>query len=250
MSTNPYEPPQCDLFPQKVDRASRTALCDLIRDTLHGRMLPSDWDDNDFGLTLNRSPDPTVRFVMNGGIWEFDDSEEFSKSTWDYRQRLLLLLESDRHVSVRTICHWSWFQVLGLGCALAVAAVGIRFWGSWELVAGLPFCIASAIGLYFRPPVPRQPFSPILEPFGTFAELSETYRATPSFRKERFRSKPVEESAPAPPRWHMGLPFLYLIVAVPLLALALLVLVATPVMLALPGFETRVSLRPRQVAEA
>lgn len=168
-----------------VDRAARQALTELIQRYLNSEITAFAFDD---GLDAFRNcPDPSAQHVV-GQLWYFyDDCTDhlvaLDKPSWDYHQRLLLLLASDGCVIATQRRRWgnrqmvAWAGLVGYG----VLACWLAQTAGWKafVLAGIPFGIV-AHGLIWnrRPPRPSIPLQAILCPFGSLSELAQAIEAT------------------------------------------------------------------------
>ncbi|MBN2024875.1 MAG: hypothetical protein JW809_19000 [Pirellulales bacterium] len=188
---NPYAAPY-DNPPEggRLDREARSGLADAIRQFLDEKKSAFAFDE---ALDAFRdSSDPTVRHIAQAAWYHYDDCQDhmvtLSKPQWDYFQRMLLVLESDRQIEVASVRRWCWTQWAALACLAGFGWCVWRFgWGMHLLAFSMPFGLVSiAISLVRRWRVRRAAFDAILVPFASFGELSAAYRATPSFAKRRY----------------------------------------------------------------
>lgn len=173
-----------------LDRAARTELAATIRRFLDEQITNFAFDEALLEQFVGSS-DPTVRFVASEAWFYYDDYVEhlaaLSKPAWDYFQRLLLVLESDRQVVVTRQRHWSWTQGLAAAALVEFAMVVGKFgWGRHLLVFSIPFGLRSVL-IWRTNARNRRPgaYDEILTPFASFTELSATYWSTPGFAKQR-----------------------------------------------------------------
>ena len=196
MDPNPYDSPTADTDTDVVvvvDRAQRGALADAIRGFLAEEFTAFEFDD---ALDAFRdSADPTVEFVT-GTVWyHYDDCTDhkvaLSKPEWDYFQRLLLLLESDRQVAVARERRWSWTQPVAWACLAGFCAcIGLFGWGEHLLAFSIPFGVVSMLISVVRSRMrSKDPYGPIITPFATFTDLSAVYQLATTFTKIRYPGK-------------------------------------------------------------
>lgn len=191
MNPNPYDPPgvPCEPADDIVDRGERTALRSVICRFLSDEVTAFEFDEllDDF----RDSHDSAVRFVAEAVWFHYDDCDDhlvaLSKPEWDYFQRLLLLLDSDRHVATVESRRWSASQLLALAgvlCFLTVASVW--GWGYHLLLATIPLgCISIAISWRRSEATEVGPYEQIIFPFSTFADLRSAHDSV-AFRKVRY----------------------------------------------------------------
>lgn len=192
MNPNPYDSPTARNAEGVVDRAARDTLAATIRQFLDEQTSAFTFDEalDEF----RNSSDSTVRFVTQAVWYHYDDCDDhmvaLSKPEWDYFQRLLLLLESDRRITVTSIRRWSWTQFVALGCLLGFGCCIWRFgWGMHLLAFSIPLGLISIIISFLRSHKRATgAYDEILMPFSTFSDLSTTYRATEAFSKKRYPS--------------------------------------------------------------
>ena len=169
-----------------VDRDARNRLANLIRRYLGEEITAFEIDDalDEF----RSSDDDTVRFVSDD-VWHYyDDCDDhlvvLTKPTWNYFQRLLLLLESDSEVRVTRSTNWSYTQAVA--AVLLLLCIGIADWtgvGYHLLVFFMPFGACSiAISLLRLSRKNSGPFDAVTRPFATIADLGIAYDHS-SFQK-------------------------------------------------------------------
>ena len=205
VSMNPYEPPATDCLPNRSVKPcsppTRPALAAITRSFLDGQISSERFLDE--LEPFHDADDPVIEYVA-GVMWlYYDDSEDelvcLDKPTWDYFQRLLLLLATDCRIESAERRDWSLRQL--------VAAVSLAVFGflAWNIGWGYPlFFLTMSLGmisiaLSYWPTTGRadeSPFDSIISPFDTFADLAAAYRSA-SFRKmkyPRYLSKQLERS--------------------------------------------------------
>ena len=172
-----------------VDRKSRDCVASEVRRFLNGELTAFAFDDAIYEI---ESDDPTVRDIVHRLWHHYDDCKDhtvaLSKIEWNYFQRLLLILESDRHIESATVRRWRWSQLIALAGLLGFIALSFQLGiGRHLLVISIPFGIVSMLIAYFRHRTRPDDTSLLsLTPFATFAELWDTYRDVDRFRKQRF----------------------------------------------------------------
>lgn len=191
MTTDSFEPPGS--ASGKSDPCvvpSRASLTALIRSFLDSEITAFAFDERLDGF--RDSADPVIRYVVDAVWYHYDDIDDhlvcLSKPEWDYFQRLLLALNSDCRVEVRTDRRWSIKQLIAAFSLGAFAYLAIRIgWGYQLLILAIPFGVVS-IALFFwrsNDQADVDPHRAILFPFGSFADLSAAYRSS-TFRKTRY----------------------------------------------------------------
>ena len=172
-----------------VDRISRKIVAAEMRRFLARETSAFEFDDALFAI---ESDDPTVKNIIQRLWFHYDDLKDhtvvLTKPEWNYFYRLLLILESDRHIKVRITCRWSWLQLLALGGLLSLVITAYFFGTGFHLfLLAIPLGLTSMLIAYLRHRnAPTDVESLALDPFSTFAELWETYRSVEGFRKRRF----------------------------------------------------------------
>lgn len=188
---NPYEPSQFPRgeAPDQVNRRQRSELAETIRRFLREELTAFELDNK---LTEFRdSTDSAVRFVADAAWYHYDDCKDhlvaLSKAEWDYFQRLLLLLESDRVVHTVAERRWHWSQLVA-GLALVVfVLIALRTgWGYHLLLVAAPLGLVSiGIAHLRRTQDVASPYEAITFPFESFEDLRGAYAAA-RFRKVRY----------------------------------------------------------------
>jgi hypothetical protein len=172
-----------------LERESRDSLAATIRRFLDGEISAFAFDEA--LQPFHQSTDPTVRHVTQAAWYHYDDCKDhmaaLSKPQWDYFQRLLLLLESDNQIETTTVRHWSWTQLVAvialLGFGWCIYQVGFEL---HLLAFSIPFGLVSiAISFWRHRYRLASPYRPLLVPFASFEELSDTYRTTAGFAKKK-----------------------------------------------------------------
>ena len=173
-----------------VDRKARDIVAAEVRRFLNGETTAFAFDDAIYEV---ESDDPTVRDIVYRLWHHYDDCKDhtvtLSKPEWNYFQRLLLILVSDRHIESQTTRTWRWSQLTAFIALLAFVALVFQLgFGHHLLVVSFPFGFVSMLIAYFRQRT-QQPDNNFvaLTPFATFAELWDTYRDVDGFQKQRFR---------------------------------------------------------------
>jgi len=186
-----------------VDPNARDRVAAEVRQFLDGKTTAFEFDDAIFDIESN---DPTVNEIVDCLWYHYDDCKDYlvtlSKPEWDCFQRLLLILESDRHVI--TECnrtHWGLTQLVALvalvGFALCVWQFGL---GIQLLAIAIPFGVISmgiSVWRHFSQPQPDNA-AIALTPFSSFAELRATYTSVGKFRKTPYRHELTDASIRSP----------------------------------------------------
>ena len=190
MNPNPHDLSTAGDADEVVDRTQRDGLADTIRQFLSDQSTAFEFDEelDDY----RKSADPTVQFVTNAVWYHYDDCDDhivtLSRPEWDYFQRLLLILQSDRQIVITAVRRWSWTQLVACISLLSFAGCIWHFgWGQHLLVFSVPFGVVSIVISFVRNKTRvTGPYDQILSPFPTFTDLSSTYRSTVTFRKKRY----------------------------------------------------------------
>lgn len=173
----------------KLNRNDRQQVAELIRRYLNGDMTAFDFDDALWNY--RDSDDKTVGYVVDQVWYFYDDCDDhlvaLEKPTWDYHQRLLLLLQSDCGVESTTTHRWSWTQLVAVAALLGFVATAQHFgWGEQLLIFGMPFGMVSIAISRFRQPAPDDgPYADIVRPFASIADLQHAYESATTFKKRR-----------------------------------------------------------------
>jgi hypothetical protein len=190
MNPNPYDSPLATSAIERIDRAQRDGLAHAIRQFLSEQSSAFEFDEalDDY----RSSADPTVQFVTDAVWYNYDDCDDhivtLSKPEWDYFQRLLLLLDSDRQIAITLTRRWSWTQLVACVSLLAFVWCIWHFgWGQHLLVFSIPFGVVSIFISFVRNQERSSgPYDQVLTPFSTFSDLSAAYRSAATFTKNRY----------------------------------------------------------------
>lgn len=186
---NPYRPPAWNSGPDWNGNETRKDLAASIREFLNREISTFQFEDR--LESFFDSSDPVVSYFADS-LWVCvsdcpDQLISFSKQEWDYLQRVLLVLESDCRLQVRSKTSWSFRQI--------VAAIALSFLGYFAIQLGwnvqLLFLAVPCGGLSLA--LTRwgiqedcdEPYHHAIYPFATFSDLATAYRET-GFRKTRF----------------------------------------------------------------
>lgn len=173
-----------------IARKDRNDTATLITAFLSGRL---DNSHTQLWHRVYQSEDDTVRYACEilGDYHEGYDCDVhlMDKSEWDHLERVRLVLLSDAELCRDSRCKFGARQLLCC-VGLIAFAVFVFFTGSgWHLLAGTSILgvLVVAVGK-FTPSTTSEsnPYEPIIEPFATVQQLSNTYKSTASFRKNRF----------------------------------------------------------------
>jgi hypothetical protein len=175
-----------------IDRPARNELIATIEDYLDERIGAFELDLRLFDPGLDVS-DEAVRFVQ-GELWgHYDDHTDHlivaDKPQWDYFQRLILLLRSDREVVISSATRWT---PRGACACLFLALLGLAFWyGHWPylLLGGLAAAASLGLAAWKEPALePPTGTERALIPFSGFAQIRDLLRRT-NFRKRRYPTR-------------------------------------------------------------
>ena len=184
--------PLSDLAMAIVDRKARDFVASEVRRFLNGESTAFKFDD---AINDVESDDPTVRDIVYRLWHHYDDFKDhtvtLSKPEWNYFQRLLLILESDRHIETQTTRKWRWTQLFAFAALLAFSVVVLQLGvGRYLLAISIPFGVVSMLIAYVRQRSQEPDTSFFaLTPFATFGELWDTFRDVDGFRKQKFRNE-------------------------------------------------------------
>ena len=174
---------------KSVDRRSRDGVAAEVRRFLSGETTAFAFDEAIFDI---KSGDPTVNDIVHRLWCHYDDCKDhhaaLSKPEWDYFQRLLLVLESNRHIeTANEKRRWRLSQLIAFLALMGFLFVAWRSgFGQHLLIFAIPFGIISMLIAYWRrvtTPIDNEKMS--LEPFSSLTEMRETYRSVRHFRKTR-----------------------------------------------------------------
>lgn len=187
-----------------LDRPARNHMLETIDAYLHGRIKAFEFDRL-LHEGLPKTSDRTVHTAVVD-LWLFyDDIKDHTvvlrKESWDYIQRVRLLLASDAECQ-KTGEPWQWRQLVAL-CGFIVI-IADAFWSPdiahW-MIYNTPISALVLIWMYapmfFARPSPQ----PTLTlPFESLAQLRQIRRLVPGFKKERYPSE-LKESRIRNPMW-------------------------------------------------
>jgi hypothetical protein len=174
----------------ETDRESRNRLIDCINRYLDESITAFQFDD-ELDSLADETGDATVRLIALELWYCYDDCKDhhvvLSKESWDYIQRLLLVLKSGKTVVEEHWRVWSWTQ--------AAAAAGVLFFivclidlGIGPHILGITAALgilASALtGRRAAPPLPTRDEMAVM-PFSSVAHMLSIYRSC-GFRKRRY----------------------------------------------------------------
>jgi hypothetical protein len=193
-NTNPYESPRSSFNEARaiVDRDSRERLIVAINAYLDEQTTNFEFDEQIHQIA-QRTQDRTVDHAVNWLWFFYDDCKQhnamFTKSEWDYIQRLVLMLRSNACLETTRQRRWSFQQVLAaIGLAAFLWCAWHIGWGMQLFVLALPFGALSIMlaGWNNRNDRAQSPWAWALYPFASFAEMRSVFESVPDFRKRRF----------------------------------------------------------------
>ncbi len=179
-----------------IDHAARRQIANTIRSYMNEEISAFQFAD-DLDLVGMETDDPTVHEIVRLLWYHYDDLKNHkivaSKVEWDYFHRLLLILESDAKLDVRTARIRSPRQAAAVCClivfiALAAIIAAGTDWGPHLLAVGIPFGFASMLLSYWRSkstPEPG-PSEIALTPFSSVHQLLAVRRRVPHFTKTHY----------------------------------------------------------------
>jgi hypothetical protein len=133
-------------IPNIIDRESRQNLSALIRRYLNSEITAFQFDEELFSFP--DSKDHTIHDVISS-LWYFyddciDHHVHLDKPSWDFHQRLLLLLDSDSIIVKSSYRKWQWTQLIAVVALLASLSLILYYgWGKHLLVLWMPFGIVA-----------------------------------------------------------------------------------------------------------
>lgn len=176
-----------------VLREYRDLLIAILNRFLDGQQTSDDYEW--LHILSGDLEDETVQLIADHltdilGTERTPDAPPITKQTWDYLQRLMLILHSDAHVNyVPGI--WSITQLGALLALLAYASFAVINGQVYDPRIAIAFSIPALTLTLLRLPYAkskRTPFQEIIYPFPSITLLSTVYRSTSTFRKRRFPS--------------------------------------------------------------
>jgi len=177
-----------------LNRHDRDGLAKVIRQFLNDEIKAFALDDAVF--EYGASPDPTVRYVAQQ-VWCFyDDFKDhpvrLCKTAWDYFQRLLLVLDSDRFILHETVSSYSRTQLAAV--ALLIGALFILtmttsagWYALLFVVGGLVTAVNHHIRLQEQHRLMDLDRRQSLFPFDAISEMKQALKSAPAFRKQLYR---------------------------------------------------------------
>ena len=190
-----------------VDRGVRDYLLEAITAFLDGTIKSAEFDRR-LNEGLPRSADETCNKIALE-MWFFysdveDHAARLNKESWDFIQRLCLVLRSNVEFVPRR--RWDWTRSpLALWSVLAVALAvwrlgfGWRLLAAWEVVGGVQYLVLHWLGM--RKAFERRRLGRVM-PFASFGALRAVRRATLGFRKRPF-PRAMEVSVGGLSRWQV-----------------------------------------------
>jgi hypothetical protein len=175
-----------------VDRERRNMLIQAIERYLAEETTAFQFHDEIFAIR-DRTADGTVKQIISLLWYFYDDCTDhrvhLTREQWDYFQKLILLLHSDRHIKETHQRMWSWTQaVAGLALAAFIGAVWQTGWGYHLFVIAVPFGLLSIVLAATRGrllPTPSR-WERSLMPFSSLSQLLEVGRVAMTFRRRRY----------------------------------------------------------------
>jgi len=175
-----------------VDRQHRDLLMAAVDRYLNDELTAFAFDDAIFEIR-DQTDDETVKRVVDELSCFYDDCDDhkvvLDRISWDYVQRLRLLLKSDAVLELSKRHIWSLAQAVAAlaiaGFLWAASKMGV---GQQLLVVAIPFGVVSIALSKWRTHSFRAgcKWNVSLSPFNSVAQLLQTRRRVRDFRKQRY----------------------------------------------------------------
>jgi hypothetical protein len=177
-----------------VDRPKRDALIATINRFLDGTTTAFQFDD-ELDAYRGKSADPTISDIARTLWYFYDDCKDhkvnLNQQSWQYIQRLILVLQSDAHIIKKTTKKIHITQLFA-GISLLAFCYSIYYLGMGiqYFAIVIPFGLISIILSYFRERlVDRiEQNDTNLLPFSSFSELRALRYKFPQFVRRRYPS--------------------------------------------------------------
>jgi len=178
-----------------IDREARNRLAEEMRRFLAEESSAFQFDEAVTNIRQG-TQDETVQNIAQAVWYFYDDIDDhfvaMTKDDWDYFQRLLLVLESNRHIRFQPRRCWSLTQLVAAFALVGFAGCIWQFgWGQHLLVFAIPLGFVSMGIALWRAKFERldDRNSERLMPFSSLRELRATYGSVDGFQKSRYRSE-------------------------------------------------------------
>lgn len=173
-----------------VDPTARAAIRAAVEDYLAERITAFEFDER---LFVIETADATVDYVVRQLWFSYDDVSDHlvcaDKQTWDWIQRLLLLLDSGAEVHTHSAWHWHKSQVAAAVCLLLVLEACLLM----PPAAAIPVLLGGLVSLALsrwrgRARLAVDSADPWhAYPFPSLGALRQALARAPGFRKQRHR---------------------------------------------------------------
>ncbi len=215
--------------PINVNRADRDCAACLIRKVLNRQLTAAEFEEaiEEFG----RSTDETVNKICSE-MYSYGDNLigeylSLSKPSWNYIQRLLLVLDSDMHWIETNRCSYSYVQIFA-GIGVLAFTIAFATWG-WSPQLWVSIVLLGVYSLTLnrcrRPIDHPQANIGILYPFHDLRALEHTYKSTANFVKQKYPAELYRD--------YVDRTFLHAITN------CVITLMGSPIVLVMQAFPTR-----------
>jgi len=177
-----------------IDRKNRDKLTATIQKYLNEEIGSFEFDELIFDISIN-SEDETIIYIVNTLWYFYDDVKDhkvlFTKEEWDYVQRLLLILNSDKEIIKKEEKEYTVRQVLSL-VLLIIFIISFFYLGYTFnlLLVSVGLGLLSMLINYWKSKSINKKTNDIkweLEPFSSISELLILRRNQNTFKKSYYR---------------------------------------------------------------
>jgi hypothetical protein len=174
-----------------VDRESRGQLLMLLDGYLSGTIRAREFDEQLGNLNTKNK---TVREIVFMCWFHYDDfidhQAKLTRQTWNYFQRLRLIVQSDAEIKSNRVWNWTAFHLLTFISVALLLMVGwkcgmdLEFWAA-DLALGAALACVAYGQKKPKPPAALVPDAELI-PFGSFSSMRAVYELTPAFQKRPY----------------------------------------------------------------
>lgn len=171
-----------------IDREARDRMARAVDRYLNEEITAFEFDD-DLMTISSDTEDQTVREIMIGLWGQYDDFTDHkvvaSKESWDYMQRLLLILKSNARLEVPKRRRWTHRQSIAISFLTLFLTVVI--YADSGILACFAYVVVGVVSLALLHWHERlsEPDSAMV-PFSSLTEIVKVRKSVPSFSKQSY----------------------------------------------------------------
>lgn len=171
-----------------TDRQARDRMAHAVERYLNEETTAFEFDD-DLEVISSDTEDQTVREIFVALWGQYDDLTDHkvvaSKESWDYIQRLLLILKSNARLKIPKRRRWTRRQ--SIASSSLVLFLTVVIYSDFGIPACFAYMVVGVVSLalfYWHERLPESDSA--MAPFSSLAEIVKVRKSVPNFSKQRY----------------------------------------------------------------